>query len=416
MRPASGIRLLCLALLLLAFGSRAEAAEFDRGELRLDLRSHLRSLFTFTRQLDPDRLFLEGSTRKRDAGLWLLRGRVIAEAAWRDRLSGQVIYDNEVRTGSALRALPFQVGKTAGTDTWLDADRFISDHRDGNWRHLLYRAWVRYEDDRVDLTVGRQRIPLGRARLWNPADLFNPIPPLAIEGDQRIGQDAVRLRLRLARGLWTEAIYSPQDDPDESRAAIRLELGRTALDAAGMIGRIERDWVFGADFAANLGDAAVRGEATFTDLDAGGRIWQVVGSIDYTFDVGSGLYALAEHLYNENLVDPAAALELPPPPSVEAGLRALARFSEEARNRITTFARHQTGFQLAYDVNPLLRANLLWIYDWNGPSAAFFPTLSYALRPDLEVGIGAQLFLGPRGRSEYGDRSPLVLLQVDAFF
>ncbi|MFB3099474.1 MAG: hypothetical protein ACE1ZX_05510, partial [Acidimicrobiia bacterium] len=76
---------------------------------------------------------------------------------------------------------------------------------------LLYRGWVRYEGRSFDVTLGRQRIPLGRARLWNPTDLFNPIFPLAIEGDQRIGQDAVVARWEPLDEIWLVGLWSPQD-------------------------------------------------------------------------------------------------------------------------------------------------------------------------------------------------------------
>jgi hypothetical protein len=348
--------------------------------------------------------------------LLLTRARLEAQAVWRDRLWSQVVYDHEVFTGSGLRGLSYRAAREIGTQTWLDADRTISRHRDAEWRHSLYRAWVRLEDDRYEITLGRQRIPLGRGRLWNPIDLFNPIPPLAIEGDQRIGQDAMRARLRLARGLWLEGIWSPQDDPDEHRSAVRLELSRTEIDLALMVGAFERDWVFGGDFAANLKGAAVRGEATFTDLESGGRIWQVVAGADYTFDVGSGLYALVEHLYNENRIDRGALLSLPPGLSVAAGTALVAVAQGSALNRITTFARNQTGAQLGYDLTPLLRLDGLWLYDWDGPSVAFVPALTWAARADLEVAVAGQLFWGEDERSDYGDQPALLILRLEAFF
>lgn len=416
------------SLLLCSLAAPAGAAEFDRGDLRVELTAHLRALYTFTRQPHTDALFpgvvngvpLASSAHGRDTATLLTRASIEAEGTYGGWLAGQLVYDNEWRTGSGLDALSFDIGKRLGNDTWLDADHTISDRDNLYWRHQIYRAWLRYQGERFDLTIGRQRIALGRGRLWNPTDLFNPIPALAIEGGQRIGQDAAVARVRLQPDLWGVLLWSPQDDPDEHRIATRLEWSSTAIDAALMLARIQRDYTAGADFAANLGDAAVRGEATFTDLKAGGRIWQAVASVDYTFSIGTGLYLLVEHFYNENLVPEFSVGAVPPGTPEEAGLSALLASPaiREIVNttRLTSRVRHRTGVSTGYDVTPLLRADLLWIHDWNGPSEAFVPTLRYQVTSDLELSLGAQLFLGQGSDSEYGDVSNLLFIQFDAYF
>jgi hypothetical protein len=396
--------LVSLALSLLPCAARG-VYELGSGDLRAELEGHVRVLGTFTREEEAERFLESGSTRRSDSGLLLTRARITARAAFAERLYGQVSYDMELRTGSALDSLAFALGEEIGTRTWLDADRTFLDNPDAHMRHALYRAWVRYEGERFDLTAGRQRIALGQGRLWNPTDLFNPIFPLDVEGDQRIGQDAAVARVRLSKQLRLAGIWSPQDDPDEHRWAARLELDRKEVDGGLMVGSFQRDWVFGADFAASVAGAAVRGEATLTDLRSGGRIWQVVGSVDRNFPLGSGLYVLVEHLYNENLVDPGLA-----------GASLLAALEGLVLDRITTLVRNQTGLEVGYDLTPLLRADLLVLYDWHGPSVATVPSLRYSFRPDVEIALGAQLFLGPHARSEYGDRSNLLILQIDAFF
>jgi hypothetical protein len=408
--------LLAFGLLALAPTSPEAAMEFDGDGWRAEIGGQLRLLGTFTREVSANDFLLRRSTHREDSGLFLTRARLNAQATFGERLFAQVTYDTEFRTGSALRSLAFELGSEIGTQTWLDADRPFSRSPDGHLRHALYRAWVRYEGDRFDVTVGRQRIALGRGRLWNPTDLFNPIFPLAIEGDQRIGQDSIVTRLRPTRSLRVVGIWAPQDDPDDHRAAIRLELHRQEVDAALMAGRFLRDWVFGGDFAASVRGAAVRGEATFTDLETGGRIWQVVGSVDYNLQIGTGIYVLVEHLYNENRIDPNAFSTPPPFLPRETALRLLARAQTLLLNRITTIVRNQTGFQVGYDLTPILRGDFLVLYDWDGPSAAVVPALRYVWRDEVEIALAAQIFVGRDGRTEYGDRSPLLLLQLDAYF
>jgi len=396
---------LVTAVLCLAAAVPAEAVELDSGDLRLELSGQLRSVYTFTRLIDAEDLSLTGSTRRSDSWLLLTRARTELEGVWRDRVYGQLVYDNEVRTGSALDSIDFWVANEIGTQTWLDADRVISRHADGDWRHSLYRAWLRYEADAFELTLGRQRIPLGRGRLWNPTDLFNPIGPLAIEGDQRIGQDAALLRVSLSDDFRAVGIWSPQDDPDDHRAALRLELDHPDLDAALMAGRFRRDRVFGADFAINLGDAALRGEATYTDLDGHGRIWQAVASLDYTFSVGTGLYALVEHLYNENTVSADFLIT-----ELVVGTQV------PLFDRIVTVSEDLTGAMLSYEFSPFWQGSLLGIYDWHGASAAIAPSLSFSPSSDLVFTAAGQLFLGNDSDTQYGRQPGILILQVELYF
>jgi hypothetical protein len=403
-----------LAVLVALVPAAAGGVEMDYGDLRAELRGHIRTLFTFGKDLDPERLFLEGSTKKRDSGLLLTRARIEAEAVWRDRVYAEFVYDNEVFTGSALNGLQFAVAEEIGTQTWFKWDWIISDHDDAVWRHLIYRAWLRLEGERYEVTVGRQRIPLGRGRFWNPIDLFNPIFPLAVEGDQRIGVDSLRARYRPLRGLWVEGIWAPQDDPDDQKAALRMEFSRAELDAAITVGSFASDWVFGADFAANLRGAAVRGEATFTNPDRGDRFWQIVAGADYTFSLGSGLYAAIEHLYNENRV--SAEVTLPIGVPVDTGTALIAAAQISSLTRITTITLHQTGVMFGYDLTPLVRFDFACLYDWSGPSTAIVPSLTWSALDNLELSISGQLFYGPDGRSDYGSESPLLILRGDLYF
>ena len=64
---------------------------------------------------------------------------------------------------------------------------------------------------------------------------------------------------------------------------------------------------------------------------------------------------------------------------------------------------------------PELRLDFLTIYDWNGESAAFFPSLKYSPLAALEVTVGVQAFVGPR-LSQYGASETFVYVLADLFF
>ena len=402
-----------LALALCA-AAPARAVEFDSGDWKLDFSAVVRELLTEDRELDVRDLPLDPNQPipLRSALLSTTRIRLQGEARYGDHWSGQLVYDNEIFMGTARESLAFRAAEALGSPTWLDLDQTLVDSADVTWRHLLYRGWVRYQDDEFDVTLGRQRIALGRARLWNPTDIFNPIPPLAVEADQRVGVDALQARARVVDDLWASVIVAPERHDEHPRSALRLDLSKQQVDGAVMVAKIDRDYLAGLDFATNVGDAALRGEFTETWHFHGKATLQAVLSLDYTFPLGTGLYALVEHFYNQNVVKPdslGAAL------SVDAGLLALAQRLVPPP-QFQTISRNQTGFELGYDLTPLLRGNVLWIHDWNGPSDAWVPSLVWSVRSDVELAAGVQVYGGGDGKGEYGGRPPLYFARVDLYF
>jgi hypothetical protein len=354
--------------------------------------------------------------------------------------SAYVAYDHELLAGR-LGGLGAELASDFATPSFMDADQQIVDDEHASWRHVLYRGYVQFESRHFEATVGRQRIPWGVGRLWNPIDRFNAIPPLALQPDQSAGVDAVDLRWLITGFTFLEGVYAPKKRGDDRSYALRLHGVVRDIDYSLMAGVFEEAWALGFDLAANVGGAAARLEFVFTDPER--DVWpiersrprelapfvQLVASIDYLFDVGTGVYALLEHLYNGNALGfgkgRAGALlpffeatdERPGgvPPEIPGPFPTATSPDRFGGSRVVTRSEHLTGLQLGYDLTPEMRVDLLSILDWQGWSGVFYPSVAYSPRDWLEVTIGAQVAVGPR-LSEYGDLDPLGFLILQAFF
>jgi hypothetical protein len=409
-----------VALALLSSASPAAAHELDYGDWKLDFNSTLTELVTINRELrvrfpDPNDPNAVAASQEAGSLLSTTRLRFELQARYGDHWSGQLVYDNEFFLGTGRQSFAFQAAKELGAPTFLDLDQTIVDSGDLTWRHLLYRGWVKFANDDLEVVLGRQRIALGRAQLWNPTDIFNLIPPLAVEADQRVGVDSLLARVKLSDGLWAAAIISPERHDHHPRSALRLELSQRQVDVALMVAKIDRDYLLGGDFATNLGDAALRGELTETWYQGvGNPKLQAVLSLDYTIPIGAGLYALVEHFYNQNVVErrTASAALSAPGLTPDSGLRL---FAASRAPQLVTFARNQTGVSFGYDLTPLLRGNFLCLYDWNGASEAFVPSLTWSPRDDLELSAGVQMFRGSK-TGQFGGLPTLWILRADVFF
>jgi hypothetical protein len=376
-----------------------------------------------------------------DKDVWtsLTRARVQLDGRAGRHWSASLAYDHEWRAGTLDT---FEGAFTRDAETLLDLDDEIElfglePHGDHfRWRHRLYRGWLRYEGSQLQIGVGRQRFAWGTGRLWNPIDRLSAIGPLAIEGDEFAGIDAVELRWMWSGFDYLQLVAAPGERARDSRYALRAHGVVAGRDVSFVAGFFEKAFAVGADFAGNLGNAAWRLEAIWTDparevwllgdprareLD---EFWQVVLSLDATLDALGGLYVLVEHLYDGNALGfgrgRAGAL-LPlfgaaPDPLDAMSLVPAAHGRERfAGSRVISLAKHTTGFQAGFDLTPELRADLLLLVDWNGLSAAFAPIASYTGWNTIELRVGAQLFGGPR-RSQFGAQQAIAFAVLEWFF
>ncbi|HEY8123639.1 MAG TPA: hypothetical protein VII78_20140 [Myxococcota bacterium] len=445
-----------LALAALLAAVPAQAREVWRsGDRSLDVAGSLREVLTTTNGTSEDEfeaaLALDpacwttpqfedcaafDSVGDKDVWTSLTRARVTLDARAGQKWSAELAYDHEWRAGT-LDTFEGEFSRDA--DTLLDLEDEIElfgldPHGDHfRWSHRLYRGYVRYEGTHIHVTAGRQRLAWGTGRLWNPIDRLSAIGPLAIEGDEFAGIDAIEARWMWNGFDYLQLVAAPGDSKRTSRYALRVHGVLYDKDVSFVAGVFEQAFAVGADFSGNLGVAAWRLEAIWTDpsrdvwmLDEPAprelpEFWQIVASIDTTFDIGPGLYALVEHLYDENALgfgSGRAGSLLPlfgasgdvanPVPAPHGSERF-------AGSRVVSLAKHTTGVELGMDVTAALRADLLVLYDWNGSSAAIAPSFSYTGWNALELRVGAQLFAGPR-LSQFGERQAIAFAVFEWFF
>jgi hypothetical protein len=361
-----------------------------------------------------------------EQSVWESKTRFYAQldAGIGDGITGQLIYEFEWRVGvlDTLFAAPGAV-----EDTFLGLEHQVGGATGSHAQvQRVYRGWLRYERGPLLLTVGRQRIPWGVGRLWNPIDRFNAIGPLQIESDQSLGIDSVDARWSFSGFDQLQLVYAPGTSRADARYAARYQAVIRDTDVGLMVGRFEEAFATGFDLAGNLGDSAWRVEAVWTDpsrpvlqlgLEEGRELdpfWQIVASIDHNFDVGTGIYALVEHLWNQN------ALGLPKgkgggllPFFRAPGLPASSDVF--GASGVISLVSHQTGFLTGYDLTSALRGQLLVIWDWRGESAAIVPSLTFTGWNAVELTLGAQLFTGG-DRSQYGQQEPVGYVLVEWFF
>jgi len=397
------LAVLMLATLLAAPGARAADA-VPADEAGADMASMERSRFTLT---GYDKL-LGISSRTNGPqlgqpdegyGLGLNRLRLKLRYQPTDTLELRIENDTEYRFGSYLGTRQFQADKTAApTQFWYRQSELYDEHRQ-YLTNRMFRAYAKASLGEADVTVGRQRVPLGTGRIWSTVDMLNPINPLQIERDEYVGVDAALVEFRLGPLSKLLAIYAPDPAHRKDRAVFQYRTHDEATDYSLTAGRYGDDDLVGADFATQLGDMGVHGEWSSVRPRADGRAsyGKALLGLDYafanTFNIAIEAYWSGQSRADRDRV-----------------------FSETPLLRqLQPVGTRYLGTTLSYEFTPIFKGSLYAFRNLEDSSRFLSPVLNYSLDDNSSVQIGAQWFRGGR-TSEYGQGRNLYYLQWQRYF
>lgn len=316
------------------------------------------------------------------------------------RLKGNLVWDNEIILNDFSNTPDFDLirNKNQKQLAFWDADDAYMDKKHIYGRTSLYRAYLKYDDPSLQVVIGKQKVDWGRCRFWSPIDLFNPVNPLDIERDERLGVDAANAEFSLGRSSNLNLVYAPRKTFDESSLGAKLfhPLGNYDIFLIG--GEFKKDEIIGGAFDGYIGDAGFRGESTFTHADSGRDYFRCVIGADYNFP--NKLYLLGEYFYNGGAQD--------------------GNFSEfvssyEYASEVLTQKKHFLGIMATYEITPLLKFADYNIYDFEGRSFFFNPEFTYNAITNLDLSLGTQVFTGGDD-SEFGPYHNTYYFQLQYFF
>ena len=256
----------------------------------------------------------------------------------------------------------------------------------------LDRAAVSLHLPFADLSVGRQAVAWGSARIVNPTDVIVPVRFSALESEYRKGVDAVRLRVPFGGMNELDAgyVFGEQLRFDRSAAFGRLKLYLLETDISVLTMLFREDLMIGLDLARALGEAGAWVEAAYVipdilSLEAAQDAWagdylRLSAGLDYTF--ANGFYTYLEyHLNSAGESDAADYLQLAAEPAYSDGGAYL-------------LGRHYLGLGGTYPLTPLLPASALALVNLNDLSLVITLCLEYNIKENVYVEAGCVLGLG----------------------
>lgn len=368
----------------LAFGATASIAQLQPQPL--ELTGSLKSVYLRSR-----------ASTGEDFALSLNRLRVEAKGDLAPGLALDLQYDNEVLLGSYLDTAEFHAAKDRVAPQYWRADANYIERGDLYGRHRLYRASVTLTRGNVDLKLGRQRIAWGTGRFWSPLDILNPVNPLALEREERVGVDAALLEAKLGPLSRASLVVAPAPDRGSPSRAVQWHGNAAGVDTSLVAGRLLGLDIVGMDLASQIGDAGIRGEAARLRPRGRPAFNRLMAGADYAF--ANGLTLSAELYYNG------------------AGSRDLAGYDRAGlrSGRVANLATRYRGLYASYEITPLLKWVSYAVRNADDRSHAIDSRLVWSVGPATDLTVGVQHYNGTEG-SEFAALPNAFQLQLQWFF
>ncbi len=285
--------------------------------------------------------------------------------------------------------------------------------------HNLDRASVQFSTDFADIFVGRDAIAWGSARVVNPTDVVAPYTYDQLDTEDRVGVDAVRMRIPV--GVMGEVdtgyISGANFDFDESAVFLRTQLNAAETDLSLLLLEFQRDLLVGLDVARGIGGAGFWLETAyvFTEpfddaQDASEDYLRTSVGLDYSF--GGETYVFVEYHFNgAGARDPENYLTNIEQPAY-------------TRGSVYLLGRHYLAPGGTHQPTPLISVSGQILLNLSDLSTWVAPQVAYNIAEDIHLSVGGFVSIGkrpkngesPEFQSEFGSYPNFFFFSFRVYF
>ena len=284
----------------------------------------------------------------------------------------------------------------------------------------LDRASIAYSANFADITIGRQAIAWGSARVINPTDVIAPYTYGELDTEDRIGVDAIRVQIPIGvLGEFDTGYVFGEDFAVEKNAFfLRSQLNAVETDFSIVLLGFREHLMTGFEIARGIGGAGFWLEAAYVyanafDSENGEAENYLRASIGLDYSFGGVAYGFIEyHFSGAGAGEPEDYLANLTQPAYSDG-------------GVYLMGRHYFVPGLSCQITPLISLSGVLLLNTSDPSV--FPSLQieYNFAQDIYLSAGGFIGIGKRPeteddetqfRSEFGGYPTLLFSSFRIYF
>jgi hypothetical protein len=316
-----------------------------------------------------------------------------------DRLAFSVAYDfsPRIQDPTLFGTQPIMVGINPLSYRAFDFEARLypaDDEKVGSFGifHNLDRVQLEIKTAPADIVIGRQAIAWGSARVLNPTDIVAPFAFQELDAEDRLGVDAVRVRVPLSALAEFDAgcVFGKDFHFDRGVFFARTRFYAAKTDVTLLLLGFCENFMAGFDIARSFGGAGFWLESAYVFVDllnddsmgqANDYFRGTVG-LDYSF--GDKTYGFCEYHFSE-----AGSGE----PEVYLKNLSKSPFTEGA---VYLMGRHYLAPGVTHQLTPLITGTAQALFNLGDQSAFLAPQVEYNIAQNIYVAAGAFLGIGKR--------------------
>ena len=271
-------------------------------------------------------------------------------------------------------------------DGLVDLSYFIVDNTNFKLHSMIDRFWLKYQKDKIEISIGRQRVNWGINTIWNSNDLFNAYNFIDFDYIERPGSDVIRFQYTGDNLSSFDLVYKPTKN-DGSVIAALYKINKLDYDFQFLAANYYEDVALGGGWAGNLKNAGFKGEFTYfvaknllvDGVDQDNSI-TLSSSVDYSFK--NGFYILGSYLYNSNgFSDPSVF-----------SLGSLTENVLSSKNLMPS--KNSYLIQASKPITPAINSSLTLLYGQGVNFMFISPNITYDINKSFDLNFIGQFFYG----------------------
>ena len=297
-----------------------------------------------------------------------------------NRINFRGYFGDNLSIGLELRNRVFfnDIPSIQGDDGLVNMSYFIVREDNFVFNSMIDRLWLKYQKDKIEISIGRQRVNWGVNTIWNNNDLFNAYNFIDFDYIERPGSDVMRFIYTGDNLSSFELVYMPNERKGYALAGL-YKLNSFGYDFQLLAANYFNDIVLGGGWAGNIKNAGFKGELSyFFDKENIENSLSFSSSLDYS--TKNGFYFLGSYLYNSNGMNESNFLSL-----ININANVLS-----PKNLMPS--KHSYLLQVNKPISPPLNVSLNILYGKGIKLLYVSPSLSYDISSNLDAGVIVQYF------------------------
>lgn len=333
-------------------------------------------------------------------------------------------FSPRVQDPSLFSGSPFTVGIASSSYRAKDFDSLLYPNV-GNTSgsvgiyHNLDRASVQISTDYADISIGRDAIAWGSARIINPTDVVTPYTHDQLDTEDRVGVDAIRVRIPIGvlGEIDTAYIFGTDFEFGKSAIYLRTQMHAAETDFSILLMELQKDILLGLDVTRGIVGAGFWFETAYVvtnmfdeKADSAKNYLRSSIGLDYSFN--GETYTFIEYHYN------GAGTNKP------ENFLSNIEHSAYTRGGVYLLGVHYLAPGISHQLTPLMSLSGQLLINLTDPSIWFAPNIAYNIAEDIHLSVGGLISLGetPKNgeaillQSEFGSYPMLFFTSFSVYY